>query len=117
MHHFLLWICAPLFLLGLCLSLFFHCFTKRNLLAWLAVLVINPVIGFIIVQFYSPVDYIVYLYRSIASVILMLGYFYGIRKGTSLKESISFTMFASTAFPIVDGIIFCLLLCLGVIRC
>ncbi len=117
MHQLLLWICALLFLLGLCLSLFFHCFTKRNLLAWLAVLILNPVIGYIIALFLSPADYIVYLYRSVVSVILMLGYFYYIRKNTPLKESISFTLFAASAFPIVDIIIFCLLLCLGVVRC
>ena len=117
MHDILLWICAPLFLLGLCLSLFFHCFTKRNLLAWLAALVLNPMIAGVIAQGIPPADYGVYLYRGLVIFALMMAYFYGIRKRTPFREAFSFSLFAATAFPVVDMLVFCALLGTGLVRC
>ena len=117
MHDILLWISAPLFLLGLCLSLFFHCFTKRNLLAWLAALLLNPVIAVGIAQMFTLGDYVIYLFRGFIVFALMLAYFYGIRKNTPFREAFSFSLFAATAFPIVELIGFWILLCIGVVRC
>ncbi len=100
-----LWIAVPLALIGLCLSLCFGCFTKRNMIALLAALVLNLVVIMIILPLFPehPGIYI-YVYRSIIIALIMLIDFYMIRRKTPLKESLSFTLFAATAFPIVDGL-------------
>ena len=108
------WLYLPLFLVGLCLCLHFGCFTKRNLLAWLVTLVINPLVLCLLLQFYPKISTGgAYLLRSAISVVLMLAYCLGIKKHTPFNETLSLVLFAATAFAIVDVVLGMILYMLG----
>ncbi len=112
-----IWLNVPLFLIGLCLSLYFGCFTKRNMSAFLAVFVLNYVVLMIVLLFLPrQTEEHIFLYRNIIITFLMLCDFYIIRKKTPIKEALSFTLFTATAFPITDKLVLIILSFLGFLR-
>ncbi len=109
-----LWLYLPVCLFSLCFSLHYNAFTKNNLLAWAIMVLIFPRM-FDFSAFPSIGTAGRHLIISIFITVLMLGYFYGVKKGTPLSEAVSFTIFTASSFAIVKVFIILILLSFGVL--
>ncbi len=112
------WLYLPLTLVGLCLCLHFCCFTKRNLLAWLASLIYcylcAELAGIIFPVLQNSTGFC--LAYTVLNIAFMMVYFYGIRKRPPFSEVFSFTLLTSVSFGIVGGLIVFFLWSFGILH-
>ena len=95
-----IWLYAPLFLIGLCLSLIYGCFTWKNMAAWVITLFIGQIL---INLFLEPVRELIYaLAFALVSFCMMGVNFYGVQKRTPIKQFLSFTLFTATSYPVAN---------------
>ena len=110
-----IWIYAPLFVISLCLSLIFGCFTWKNMLAWLFTLFVGQILTGTLL---GPVRTWVYCTTfSLVAICMMAVYFYRVQKRTPVKQFISFALFTATSYPVANGIFAGLLFGFGLIHC
>ena len=110
-----IWLYAPLFLIGLCLSLIYGCFTWKNMAAWVITLFIGQIL---INLFLEPVrEWIYALAFALVSFCMMAFYFYRIQQRTPIKQFLSFTLFTATSYPVANGMFGTFLFCFGMIHC
>ena len=114
-----IWLFAPLFVLGLCLSLHYGCFTWKNILAWVFTLFVGQLFTDVLIQSVTgPIVTLLYgLTFSLLSFCIMAVYFYGIQKRTPIKQFLSFALFTATSYPIANGMFGTLLFGFGLIHC
>ncbi len=114
-----IWIYAPLFVISLCLSLIYGCFTWKNMLAWLFTLFVGQLLTDVMIQSVTGpmVDLVFGLTFALVSFCMMAVYFYRVQKRTPVKQFISFALFTATSYPVANGIFAGLLFGFGLIHC
>ena len=114
-----IWLYAPLFLLGLCLSLINGCFTWKNMVAWVVTLFVGQILAKDMIRSFTDQwgDLFFGLAFALVSVCLMAVNFYGVQKRTPIKQFLSFTLFTATSYPIANAFSAFFLFSFGLIHC
>ena len=114
-----IWLYAPLFVVGLCLSLHYGCFTWKNMVAWVVTLFFGQIMTEVMIKSVTGemLDVIYGLTFALISVCMMAINFYCVQERTPIKQFLSFTLFTATSYPIANAFFAGFLFSFGMIHC